>query len=126
MIKVRVHPTEVTAGRDANGDFITAPKPPYDIEVYSVYPRTSTEGQDANRDLVVNEWTILAPETATVSETAQIDIHLDGVLWDVDGEPRLWDARSNPLRRGGFLWARVRFPTRRVGCLEINVRRADG
>lgn len=126
MITIRVHPAGTGTDYDANGDLIEVPATPFDLEVYAVYPRVSEEPGDANRDLVITGRTILAPETATVSERDQIDVDLDGVLWNVDGRPRRWDQRSNPLRTGGFRYARAAFPSRRVGCLEINVEDPSG
>lgn len=127
MVTVRVHPSpESGTERDENGDYIEVAGDPYDLEVIAVYPRESSEPGDPNRSLVTTGRTVLAPEGTKLSGHARIDIDLDGTLWEVDGEPRPWDARSNPLRSHGFRFTGLSFPSLGMGCVEINVKRANG
>lgn len=128
MVTVRVHPAGTAdAERDENGDYVAVPLDPYDLDVISVYPRTSSEPGDPNRTLILSGRTILAYEGAQVGPRDQIEIDAgDDPLWEIDGEVRVWDARSNPLRGKGFRVLPATFPSRRLGCVEINVKRADG
>lgn len=126
MVTVRVHPAGYVTGEDANGDDVRVPAPPYDLEVLAVYPRTSVEPGLANRDLVTTGRTILAPEGMSISAKDRIDVDLDGKLWDVVGDVRPWDERSNAVRAHGFRIVPLRFPSLRVGCVEINVEANDG
>lgn len=126
MVTVRVHPAGFVMGEDANGDDVRIPAEPYDLSVFAVYPRTSVEPGLANRGLVESGRTILAPEGTTVTAQDRIDVDLDGKLWDVAGEIRPWDTRSNPLRSHGFRFVPAVFPSLHVGCVEINVEVKDG
>lgn len=126
MVTVRVHPAGFVTGEDENGDDVRTPLPPYELAVYAVYPRTSVEPGLANRALVESGRTILAPEGTSISSRDRIDVDLDGKLWDVVGEVRPWDQRSNPLRSRAFRYAPAAFPSLRVGCVEINVEVKDG
>lgn len=126
MVTVRVHPARYVTTWDENGDDVRTPEPPYDLVVYAVYPRTSDEPGLANRNLVESGRTILAPEGTLIDRKDKIDVDLDGKLWDVVGEVRPWDRRSNPLRSRAFRYAPAAFPSLRVGCVEINVEAKDG
>ena len=126
MVTVRVHPAGFVTGEDENGDDVRTPLPPYDLKVFAVYPRVSDEPGLANRGLVATGRTILAPETAQITAQDRIDVDLNGKLWEVDGEVRRWDARSNSVRANGFRLIPGAFPSIRAGCVEINVEVKDG
>lgn len=123
-LTVTIHPTS-TVGEDANGDDIDIPGTPYGLEVESIYPRTSEEPGDTNRDLVITGMTILAPEGTRLSPHDEIEIPDYVGRWEIDGEIAIWDTRSNPVRRRGFRHG-GRGAGLNLGCVQINVRKADG
>lgn len=123
-LTVTVHPVD-TVGEDEMGDEVPVPGVPYVLEVDSIYPRTSEEPNDPNRSLVISGMTILAPEGTRLSPHDEIEIPDYEGLWRVVGEIGVYDARSNPARRRGVL-ARGRRPGLNIGCVQINVEKADG
>lgn len=123
-LSVTIRPA-ATTGEDANGDDIDIPGEPYELEVVSIYPTTSEEPDDPNRSLVVSGMTILAPEGTRLSPHDEIEIPEYTGRWSIEGEIAIWDARSNPVRRRGFRRG-GRGPGLNLGCVQINVRKADG
>lgn len=119
-----VHPA-ATSGEDEMGDEIEVPGEPYELEVVSIYPRTSNEPGNANRSLVVTGLTILAPESARVGAHDELEIPDYEGRWGVVGEVAIYDARSNPARRRGVL-GRGRRPGLDIGCVQIDVEKVDG
>ena len=72
-LTVTIHPTG-TVGEDANGDDIDIPGTPYELEVDSIYPRTSEEPGDTNRDLVITGMTTSSWGDSRVPSGARIVI----------------------------------------------------
>lgn len=123
-LTVTVYPLSTT-GEDEMGDEIEVPGTPFVLEVESIYPRTSEEPGDPNRSLVVSGLTILAPEGTRLSPHDEIEIPEYEGRWGIVGEIAIFDERSNPARRRGVL-GRARRPGLDIGCVQINVEKADG
>ena len=123
-LTVTVHPA-ATSGVDEMGDDIEVPGEPYELEVVSIYPRTSEEPGNPNRSLVVTGLTVLAPESARIGAHDELEIPGYEGRWGVVGEVAIFDERSNPARRRGVL-SRGRRPGLDIGCVQINVKRAAG
>lgn len=123
-LSVTVHPA-ATSGVDDMGDDVAVPGTPYVLEVLSIYPATSEEPGNPNRSLVVTGLTILAPEGARVGAHDEIEVPGYEGRWGLVGEVAIYDERSNPARRRGVL-GRGRRPGLDVGCIQINVEKADG
>lgn len=124
-LSVTLHTTDTTTERDESGDFIEVPSPPRNLEVTSIYPRTSDEPGDPNRSSVITGMTILAPENTRISPHDEIEIPGYEGRWRVSGEIAIWDERSNPVRRRGFRIG-MRRPGLNAGCVQINVEKVDG
>ena len=63
-----------------------------DLEGCTVAPRSSTEVDERGRQGVVVGLTLYAPYGTDIVHTDQLQV--DGVLYDIDGEPGLW---KNPF-----------------------------
>lgn len=111
-----------TEGRDAFGD-PTIERAEYTINARQIYPRSSSESAETNRDGIVTGWTIHTDLGANVGPHDLIEI--DGKWWEVDGEIAVWDERSQPLRHLGFRNS-MRLPHRGIDAAVINVKRHDG
>lgn len=123
-LTVTIHPVG-TEGTDEMGDDIVIPGEPYELEVDSVYPTTSTEPSDPNRSLVVTGLTLLAREETRLSPHDEVVIPGYEGRWGIVGDVAIFDERSNPARRRGVL-GRGRRPGLDIGCVQINVERVAG
>lgn len=67
--------------------------PPEEWPVYAVSPRSSTEPQEANRDLVVTGITVFAPTGGPTPGPHDL-VDYSGASWQVTGDVGTWD--ENP------------------------------
>lgn len=123
-LTVTVHPA-ATNGEDGMGDDVEVPGTPYELEVLSIYPTTSTEPGLPNRSLVVTGLTILAPEDTRLGAHDELEVPGYDGRWGIVGEIAIYDQRSNPARRRGVL-GRSRRPGLDLGCVQITVEKTDG
>lgn len=77
--------TVLRGGRDQHGDPL--PTAPHDIADCIVYPRYSSENDTRGEQVIVGK-AVLAPPGADILATDQVRI--DGVVYDVEGEPGDW------------------------------------
>ena len=77
---------------DVYGDPAETPPTRTRLDGCAVAPRSSADVNDRGRQGVVVGLTLFAPYGADIRHTDQLDV--DGVLYDVDGEPGSW---SNPF-----------------------------
>lgn len=123
-LTVTVH-TVMKVGVDEMGDDIMQPGIDYEMEVKSIYPTSSTEPGEPNRDLVSSGLTILAHESDRIGPHDEVTVPGHPGRWQVVGEPLIFDERSNPVRRRGVLGISLR-PGLNVGCVQINLEKVTG
>lgn len=100
--------------RDSRGNRVKGWREPWDMDVYTIYPRTSTEPVEQGRQAVLSGTTVLAP----IEFKGRINPHdrlilPDGSIHEVDGRPGNWE--YNPHAR-----------TRITECIQIELTRAEG
>lgn len=91
---------------DSHGNSVDGWGDPFDVQVYAIAPRTSTE-DDPTRTEAITGYTILAPVTLVIGYRDRVVI--DGEEWEVDGEIGNWS-------HGPFGWA---------PGISFNVKRAE-
>ena len=84
IVRVRVAP----GGTDKYGDPIVGTQDRTPIEGASVAPRESSESDDRGRVGVIVGLTLIAPYDTDLAFTDQVEV--DGVLYDIEGEPGWW------------------------------------
>lgn len=85
-------------GQDAYGNDATTPTTTT-IPGAVTWPRTSTEDADGTRDTVIVGLTVLVPPGVAVAATDRFLI--DGVAYEVDGEPFDWSVNPFTDSRAG-------------------------
>lgn len=123
-LTVTMH-TVMKVGVDEMGDDIMQSGIDYRIGVKSIYPTSSSEPREPNRNLVSNGLTILAEEGSRVGPHDEATVPGYPGRWRVVGEPLIFDERSNPARRRGIL-GRGRRPGLNIGCVQINLEKVTG
>lgn len=88
---------------DRFDDAPAGPPPEHDVVGCSVLPRTSFE--EGKGWVIVEGRQVIAPYAADVIATDQV--RLDGVLWDVDGEPGDYENKRGKGKATIFYLTRV-------------------
>jgi hypothetical protein len=96
------------ATRDRYGNPVPGYAAPVDVGVYVVSPRQSVEEDEVGRRPIITGLTVYAPLGTVVA--AHDRVIADGLTYEVEGEPAVWDGNPHSARRshGGVQFNLVR------------------
>lgn len=107
---VQVHRYQAGAV-DRYGNPVPGWADPVSVGVFAVSPRESVEEDTVGRRPIITGLTVYAPLGTAVAARDRVTV--DGALYDVEGEPAVWDANPHSSRRVH-------------GGVQFNLRRVEG